>query len=377
MTADGALAQAQKRICERIDELVAAGASPGIQYTFATRDGTWTHAAGLATLRPAHALTTATKLAAYSMSKTITAAAVLKVVAEGKLGLDDAAAHHVEVPYGPGVTVRRLLCHTAGLRNPIPLRWVHPPDRHAEFDERAALRAVVAANGTLAAEPGTRFAYTNLGYWLLGAIVERCTGQSFASYVEHELLAPLGITGAELGYTLDPAATATGHLEKWSWLNLLKRLVIDREYIGGYAGSWLEIRAHYVNGPAFGGLIGTTTAFGTWLRDLLGESRVLPREAQAWLFEQQHLASGAPALMTLGWHMGTLAGARHWYKEGGGGGFHSMMRLYGDAGLASVIIGNATGFRAGKVADELDGVLLGSVFEPRPNRHTRASRPPL
>ena len=364
MTTDPMSGQLQQRVRERLDEWVAAGASPGLQHTTVHRSGECiTHAVGFADVGARTALTATTRLMAYSMSKTVTAAAVLKLAAAGRLGLDDPAERYVDVPYGPAVTVRRLLCHTAGLRNPIPLRWVHLPAQHAAFDERAALRAVVTRSAGLAAAPGTRFAYTNLGYWLLGAIVEACTQGPFANYVERELLAPLGIGAHELGYSLDPADTASGYLEKWSWLNLLKRFVIDSAYIDHYEGdrhegSWLKIRAHYVDGPAFGGLIGTTAAFGTWLADLLGESRTLPGAARAWLFEQQHLTSGEPVSMTLGWHIGTLDGARHYFKEGGGGGFHSMMRLYPERGLGSIIIGNATGFRAGKALDELDRLLF-------------------
>jgi D-alanyl-D-alanine carboxypeptidase len=349
----------QQRVRERLDALLAAGASPGLQHTTVNRGGECiTHAVGFADIGARTALAAATRLMAYSMSKTVTAAAVLKLAAAGRLGLDDPAERYVDIPYGPAVTVRRLLCHTAGLRNPIPLRWVHLPREHTAFDERAALRAVLARNTRLAVAPGTRFAYTNLGYWLLGAIVEACTQRPFTDYVERELLAPLGIGAQALGYSLSPAHTASGYLEKWSWLNLLKRFVIDGAYIDHYEGSWLKIRAHYVDGPAFGGLIGTTAAFGAWLGDLLGESRTLSAAARAWLFEQQHLTSGEPVPMTLGWHIGELDGVRHYFKEGGGGGFHSMMRLYPERGFGSVIIGNATGFRAGKALDELDRLLL-------------------
>jgi CubicO group peptidase (beta-lactamase class C family) len=343
------------QVQQHLDALVAAGASPGLQYTTVNRSGERiTRAVGFADVGARTALVATTRLMAYSMSKTVTAAAVLKLAAEGRLGLDDPAERYVDIPYGPAVTLRRLLCHTAGVRNPIPLRWVHLPRQQAAFDERAALRAVLARCSSLAAAPGTRFAYTNLGYWLLGAIVEACAQRPFTDYVERELLAPLGIGPHELGYSLDPADTASGYLEKWSWLNLLKRFVIDGAYIDHYEGSWLKIRAHYVDGPAFGGLIGTTAGFGTWLADLLGESRVLPGTARSWLFEQQHLASGEPVPMTLGWHIGELDGARHYFKEGGGGGFHSMMRLYAERGFASIVVGNATGFRAGKALDELD-----------------------
>jgi D-alanyl-D-alanine carboxypeptidase len=352
-------AAAPQRVRRRLDAMHAAGASPGLQYTAVNRAGELvTHASGFADLRTRAPMTAATALMAYSMSKPVTAAAVLKLVAAGRLGLDDSAGLHIEIPYGPGVTVRRLLSHTAGVPSPIPLRWIHAPAEHATFDERAALRAIVARHATLASPPGTRFAYSNLGYWLLGEIVATCGGLPFRDYVQLELLAPLGLEPARLGYAPTPATIATGYLEKWSWLNLVKRFVIDDEYIDRYDGPWLKIRPHYVDGAAFGGLIGTTAGFGRLLQDQLDTSRVLPREAQTWLFEMQHLASGQAVPMTLGWHVGALDGTRHYFKEGGGGGFHSMMRLYPDRGIGSVIIANATGFRAGHALDDLDRLLF-------------------
>jgi D-alanyl-D-alanine carboxypeptidase len=358
MSATGDSEDFARRVRRRLDALLASGSTPGLQYTAVTRDGELlTHAVGLADIRTRTRMGPATTLMAYSMSKPVTAAAVLKLAAEGRVRLDEPADRYVDIPYGPDVTVRRLLSHTAGLPSPIPLKWVHLPEQHARFDERGALRAIVARHARLANRPGRRFRYTNLGYWLLGEIVATCSRRPFCDYVERELLAPLGLAPPQLGYSMT-ASTATGYLEKWSWLNLLKRLVIDDAYIGHYEGAWLGMRAHYVNGPAFGGLIGTSSAFGALLRDQLGPSRILPREAQTWFFEQQHLDSGRAVPMTLGWHMGTLDGIHHYFKEGGGGGFHSMMRLYPERGVGSVIIANATGFPAGRALDEIDRLLL-------------------
>jgi D-alanyl-D-alanine carboxypeptidase len=58
-------------------------------------------------------------------------------------------------------------------------------------------------------------------------------------------------------------------------MNLAKGVLIDRDLIGDYSGRWLEIRSHYLNGPAFGGLVGTARGFGTFLQDQLREQSVL------------------------------------------------------------------------------------------------------
>src|SRR6185503_4748609 len=181
---------------------------------------------------------------------------------------------------------------------------------------------------------------------LLGRIVERVSGEPFASYVSAHVLGPLGVTPQELGYAVpDPAHHAAGYLAKYSFLNLVKGFLIDRELVGEYAGRWLLIRSHYVNGAAFGGLVGTTRGFGKFLQDqLASHSRLFNDETRALFYASQHTTMGAPIAMTLGWHVGRLGSDPYYYKEGGGGGFHGMMRIYPARGIATVVLGNATGF---------------------------------
>ncbi len=145
--------------------------------------------------------------------------------------------------------------------------WVHAAD-DAAFDEHSALAQVLHAHPRLAFKPGTRFAYSNIGYWLLGAIVERVTGQPFTAYVSSEVLARLAISPNEMAYTIaDRQAHAAGYLERYSWMNLLKGWLIDRDVIGETVGNWVRIHDHYPNGPAFGGLVGTARGFAKFLQD--------------------------------------------------------------------------------------------------------------
>ena len=342
--------------------LVAQSKVPGIQYlvmdstrTLFEYDGGW------ADIRGQVPMESSTTMMAYSMSKTITAAAVLRLVEARRIGLDDPLDRYVaSSPYGPSVTVRQLVSHTSGIPNPIPLRWVHAAARHAAFDENAALAAVLREYHDLRFPPGTKYAYSNIGYWLLGRVVESASGEAFTSYVTEHVLSPLGISPQELGFAiLDSAHHAAGYLEKYSLLNLVKGFLIDSELVGGYEGPWLRIRSHYPNGPAFGGLVGTARGFGTFLQDQLRQhSAIFNDTTRALFFEPQRTAQGGDVPMTLGWHIGDLGGMRFFYKEGGGGGFHNMMRVYPAYGLATVVITNATGFNVNRCLNTLDRQFL-------------------
>jgi hypothetical protein len=190
-----------------------------------------------------------------------------------------------------------------------------------------------------------------------------------ASGVEHLLdtVAPVdAIRGArglpfhdlpgELSYVVpDPALHATGYLEKYSLLNLVKRFILDSALIGDYEGRWLRLNSHYVNGPAFGGLVGTAGGFGKFLQDQLRPTSVLfGEDTREVFYRPEHAADGTPIPMTAGWHIAEADGVRHFYKEGGGGGFHCVMRLYRDRGIGTVVLTNATAFDVRGLLDVLD-----------------------
>ena len=94
------------------------------------------HASGWADIRYRIPVDGTTTMMAYSMSKTITAVAVLQLVERGRVGLGEPVERYLGSlqPYGPAVTIRQLISHTSGIPNPIPLRWVHAADQH-RFDQ--------------------------------------------------------------------------------------------------------------------------------------------------------------------------------------------------------------------------------------------------
>jgi D-alanyl-D-alanine carboxypeptidase len=341
--------------------------TPGIQYVAVNARATVAaFTAGSSDLRRGTPMDPATTMMAYSMSKTISAAAVLQLVERGQIALDDPIVRYLpESPYGDSVTIGQLLTHTGGVPNPIPLRWVHPAAAHERFDEDAAFHAVLRAHPRLSHRAGTKYAYSNIGYWMLGKMVERVSGRPFASHVTTHVLQPLGIA-EDLGYTVRAVTRhAAGYLEKYSLINLLKPLLIDANLIGQYDGSWLRIESHYPNGPAFGGLVGSARGFARFLQDLLRPTSVLFGDAmKAAFFAPQRTKGGRLIPMTFGWHVGETGGVPFFFKEGGGGGFHSLMRLYATRGVASVVMTNATSFNVADCLDTLDRHLAGTSGRP-------------
>jgi CubicO group peptidase (beta-lactamase class C family) len=292
------------RKVEAVLESLIGSRTPGLQYLALNSTGpVFYYSGGLADIQRQRPMNEETTLNAYSMSKTITAAAVLLLVQAKVIGLDDQMARYLgSFPYGPEITIRQLLSHTSGIPNPIPLRWVHSISQDEHFDEAAAITAVLLAHSRQSYTPGSRFAYSNIGYWLLGQAVAKVTGSSFSSFVSEHVLRRLGIPEQDLSYSIpDIALHAQGYLEKYSVTNLLKRFLVDRRLVGKYEGRWLRIEPHYVNGPAFGGLIGTARGFGIFLQDQLrAQSTLFEEEIRDLFFSQQSTNTGKWIPMTLG-----------------------------------------------------------------------------
>ena len=119
--------------------------------------------------------------------------------------------------------------------------------------------------------------------------------------------------------------------------------------------TWLHINNVYINGPSFGGVISSAKAISRILQDLLKDySLLLGNSMKNQLYAQQKTADDKYVDMTLGWHIGNLSGAKYYFKEGGGAGFHCEMRVYPNNGLASVIIVNKTSLNTKKELSQLD-----------------------
>ncbi len=139
----------------------------------------------------------------------------------------------------------------------------------------------------------------------------------------------------------------------------ISRSILDKELIGEYEGKWLHIKNHFLNGPAFGGLVGSAGSFGKFLQDQLkAESVLFNKKTKNLFYTQQKNNAGELVEMTLGWHIGNLEGTKYFFKQGGGGGYHNEMRIYLSRGMASIIMVNETTFNVQKYLSMLDRQFL-------------------
>lgn len=343
---------------------------PGVQYIVLDKNEIiFSASRGLADIGNKIPLSVNHTMSIFSMTKTLTAISILQLAERQRLNLDDKVNMYVEHPYNSEITIRHLLSHTSGIPDPIPLKWVHLASKHREFDEHQSLSKVLKENSDSNSLPGEKYGYSNIGYWLLGGVIEVVSGKRFCSFIEENLTKVLGLSSNEIGCeVIDGKNHAKGYLYKYSFFNLAKYFVMNKEIWGEYEGSWLNINSVYINGPSFGGVISSAKAISLVLQDLLSaKSHILGQNMKDQLFAQQKNTAGESVDMTLGWHIGSLKGSKYYFKEGGGAGFHCEMRIYPDSGLASVIIVNKTSLNTKKELSQLDSNFI--------EKYNKASQP--
>jgi CubicO group peptidase (beta-lactamase class C family) len=147
---------------------------------------------GDASIDSHRAATASTVYRIGSITKQFTSAAVMRLVERGKLSLDDPMSKYLpDVPlHDHIVTIRQLLNHTSGIHS-----YTSEPAWQKTWAEEFTPRQVVAFvdKDTFDFAPGAAWRYNNTGYVLLGMIIEKVTGETYASYLQHDLFTPLGL----------------------------------------------------------------------------------------------------------------------------------------------------------------------------------------
>jgi D-alanyl-D-alanine carboxypeptidase len=346
-----------------LDRHIANGRSPGAQYLFLAGDAVLAeYNGGMANPAARTPVSGRTTFNAFSATKTFTAAAILKLAEQGRLDLDAPMAQYLEaLPYAEAPTVRQTLTHTGGFANPNPLRWVHLAEEHDAFDDAGFVREVMRAHARLKSPPGRSVAYSNVGYLLLGEVIERVSGQPYVEFVERHVIQPLRLRDGEtLAFDIPwPDEHARGTLRRWGLLNLLFGLFLDRDrYIDARSGPWLQLRNLLLNGAAYGGLIGNARGFARYLQAMLGHGEVLSAPYRAWLFTPARGPDGRSLGRSLGWSTGALRGETYFAHAGGAFGYYCETRVYPHIGHASVVMFNRSGVRDERILDRVDGLLL-------------------
>ena len=226
---------------------------------------------GLADRESGRAVTLETGFDIGSLVKPITAAAILQLESQGKLHLEDRISRFFDgVPADKAaITVKELLDHSSGLPDIVDASS-KPANYMTAFDYEPVSRQEIvrrALHATLIFAPGEKSEYSNLGYSLLGVIIEAASGQGYEAYVEEHILRPAGMT--RTGYRIPGWKNnelAVGYYKGVRWGTPL-----DHPWLAD-GPSW-NLRAN-------GGMLSTVQDLYKWLQALEG-NRILTPDAKA------------------------------------------------------------------------------------------------
>jgi CubicO group peptidase (beta-lactamase class C family) len=293
---------------------------------------------GYADLERRIPVTPATGFSVGSISKAVTAWGVMRLVDQGKLELDAPVERYLTRWHLPpsefdasGVTVRRLLSHTAGLSVSGYRGWDHA-DSVPSLEASLAGRSNGAGEVRIVAPPGAGWAYSGGGYTLLQLLVEEVTGRRFADYMRDEVLRPLGMTSSS--FDLRSGVLRTSAVP---YGNLGEPMGTPRFAEEAAAGlhTTLEDMARFAAALLPGSGTGDAAAGGVLRRATL-EAMLVPAPGTEERWGLGHAFSDFPD------------GVRRVGHDGGNRGWQASLWVGRDAGDGIIVLTNASqGWNAG------------------------------
>lgn len=282
-----------------------------------------------------------TKFHIASVSKTFTAAAILKLEQQGKLKLSDPLSKYVpDFLNGDRITVEQMLAHSSGLPDFYSL-----PEYSTKKYQRVTLPDLIAWVKTKPLDflPGSKNSYSNTGYGFLAYIIEQVSGESYDEFLSEEILKPAGMkeTGAFRDEPLIPERAA-GYQPALNDHGLRNAPSYDKTILTGSAS-----------------LYSTTNDLFAWCR-VLQSGKVFDLRKQPARF---------------GWNPRETK-TKHEYLEQDGRdpGFVSHVSLFFDDNLAVIVLGNLEDAAVNVMADDLAAIALGESPQP-PSPRTTARAP--
>ena len=315
----------------------ASGRYPGLSAAIVFADGTvWAGQSGSAILAPPTPVTADTLFSIASISKTFVAALAGRLAARGTISLDDPLSKYLPSFYdAANITLRQLLNHTSGVMDIFEIKSFSDAivaDRTRAWSTDEVLAKVGRARYAFA--PGKGYWYSNTDYVLLGAAIEKATGQPIAALVRTEFLDPLGLSHTFLQTEEDaPGAKAHGY---WTPASA----PVDRS-----AGTMLPFTSEATVVGSAGAYVSTASDLARW-GDALYGGRVLDQATLAAMTDISQ-AQGFKAPFTPRWIYGlgveetTIAGQTAWGHRGHLDGFWSAMWYLPASHVTIVVTANA------------------------------------
>jgi len=348
LTASGLPAQdlskeKQSQISQAASDFMAATSTPGLAVAVVLNgQPSWSAGFGMADLENFVPVTSATLFRLASVSKPITATAILQLYERGKLDLDAPVQKYCpafpqkEAP----ITTRELLNHLSGIRHYNPDNKGDIPEDSARHFKSMEESLTIFENDPLVAPPGTKFQYSTYGYTVLGCVLEGASAQKYVDYVRENVFVPAGMdhSVADDFFAVIPHRTRWYHKDASGTVH--NAGVLDSSYkIPG--GGWLSSAddlAHYESAI---------------LNDTL-----LKRPTRDLMWTPGKTTSGEVLDYALGWGLETKNGLSTVGHTGGQQGTSTCIMLAPERRAGIVVLANIDGVGTYDLAAKILAIVL-------------------
>ncbi len=264
-----------------------------------------------------------------SVSKPFTASAVMMLVEEGKLALDDPITDHLPgLPKAwEGITVRNLLNHTSGIKDYLNTE-------HLSFRKDYTNDEIIKTVADLPLDfpPGRKWAYSNTNYALLGMVIEYASGKSLAEFLAARVFGPLGMGSSRVNDTLAIIPNRASGYERH--------------------GGTLRIRdfvSPSLAATGDGEVVSSVLDLARW-DAALDSGKLLKRSTLRRMWTPATLKDGTETGYGLGWAVGEHGGHKVVEHSGGFPGFSAHISRYEDDKLTVIVLANIASADAGRIA---------------------------
>ena len=272
-----------------------------------------------------------------SITKQLTATAVMLLVEEGKIKLDERIDAYLSDAHPPdawnAVTVRHLLTHTSGIKTYTGLPGF-------EFSRHLKKEEFVKALSTfpLDFQPDEKWAYSNSGYNLLGFILEKASGEPYWEFMAERIYKPLGMTATR---DRNPVPTVKGRVAGYEWKN----------------NAWINRDADLTDIFSAGATISTALDLAKW-DAALNTERLLKKSSLEQIWTPIRLNDGKTYPYGFGWDVESLNGHKLISHGGQTAGFSASIARYVDDKLTIIVLCNLGDIGvAGKVRQGIAALL--------------------
>jgi CubicO group peptidase (beta-lactamase class C family) len=278
-----------------------------------------------------------------SITKQFTASAIMQLVEQGKIKLDDDITKYIKdyPTHGYTITIENLLTHTSGIKSYTGMKKWTPEVRKQKFTPLEMIDFFKSEAMDFA--PGEKFKYDNSGYFLLGYIIEKASGQTYAEYIKDHIFKPLGMNHSYYGGNSPIIKNRVAGYNK-----------VEDNYVND---EFLSMTQPY----AAGSLLSTVDDLSTWYAAVMSD-KVITKASREKAQTAFTLNDGSHTDYGFGWTIGNINGSPMISHNGGINGFLSASNYLPKEKVFVAILSNCMCHYPGDVATKIAAIAIGKPY---------------